>query len=150
LSIAVRCARPLARSCSVSESVMSFIWFGSCLWRTPFGPVTKAPDQLGPIVEPNELVIEPKVVPRGRAPGVTAMLARPVLSNRLGSDAVQPVRRPLARRLRAKSRPVFDRPGLQGRCDRLSLIRAPIATGCRNGSMGGLDRDPGGESGPRA
>jgi hypothetical protein len=41
-------------------------------------------------VEPNELVIEPKVVPRGRAPGVTAMLARPVLSNRLGSDAVQP------------------------------------------------------------
>jgi hypothetical protein len=28
----------------------------------------------GPIVEPNELVIEPKVVLRGRAPGVTAAL----------------------------------------------------------------------------
>jgi hypothetical protein len=36
--------------------------------------------------------------------------------------------RSAARRCRAKSRPVFDRPGLQGRCYRWSAIRVPIAT----------------------
>jgi hypothetical protein len=49
-----------------------------------------------------------------------------------------------------RSRPVVDRPSLQGGCDRLSLIRASLATWMSQRIEGRLVRDPEGELGPRA
>src|ERR1700679_1547602 len=53
LSIAARCARPLARSCSVSVLVMSVIE-RFLVFADPNGPVTKAPGHEGPHKESND------------------------------------------------------------------------------------------------
>ena len=45
--IAARCARPLARSCSVSTLLNSVMEKFLVCWRTQSGPVTKTPDHEG-------------------------------------------------------------------------------------------------------